>query len=354
MDIVIVGGGASGLLASLAIKKRNPSYKITVIDRNNKIGKKLRATGNGKCNICSLNSIKGRYSNEDAAYKLFKSITPNDLIKFLNENGIETVNHEGYIYPYSESANMLTDTLINNSKRLGVKFISEEDAIDYKDNCLITNKNKYHFDKLVIATGLGSSPKLGADASFVINLSKHGYKVIKPIPGLVAIKTKEDTKSVFGIRARVNIKVKENNKIYFDEDGELLFKKDGIGGIVVCHVSSIIIRNKLISPDIIVDFLPSIKVNNKLDAYFVNPLPLYLKKYKDIHKVIFHVSSLYDGKDSIASIGGVSLDNVNDFFKSKIENNVYILGEALNQDGLCGGYNLMWAFISALKASKDI
>ena len=115
MKIVIVGGGASGLLASLAIKEKHLRDDVLVIDRNNKLGKKLRATGNGKCNMCNLKDIKGQYLNEERAKKLFNEINVQTLIKYFNDHNIATINHDGYIYPYSESANMLTDTLIKEA-----------------------------------------------------------------------------------------------------------------------------------------------------------------------------------------------------------------------------------------------
>jgi len=353
MNIVIVGGGASGLLSSLAIKKYHPTYNVLLIDKNNKLGKKLRATGNGKANICNIGSINNKYSNEEKAKQLFNDINVKELIKFFNDNGIATRNFDNYVYPYSESANMLTDTLINSATKLGVKFIKDTVAIDYKDNLLTTNKGKYKFDKLVIATGLGSSPKLGADSTFVSNLSKHGYKINKITPILLPIKTIESTKEVNGIRAKVNVKVISNNKIYMNEDGELIFKKDGISGIVTYHASSFIIRNNLKNPEIIIDFLPGINNVKDLSNYFVPELVSYLKKHNP-KKVVFHAKGFYSSEDSVASSGGVDFKNINNNFESKLEKGVYIIGEALDQVGLCGGFNLMWAFTSALKVSKVI
>lgn len=354
MKIIVVGGGASGLVSALAIKEKNPRYDVLVIDRNNKLGKKLRATGNGKCNMCNLLNIDGQYLNMDRAKKLFNEINVHTLINFFNNHNIATVNHEGYIYPYSESANMLTDTLIDEAKKIGVKFISECEALDYTNNKLITSKGTYPFDKLVIATGLASQPKLGADAKFVLNLSKHGYKIYPLQPGLLPIKTIESTKEVNGLRREVRVKLVSKGKTYFEEDGELQFKKDGLSGIVIYHVSSLYLRNHLTSGEIVIDFLPNTKFNGKYENYFVKDLATYLKKKGDPKKVVFHIKGFYDANDSVATIGGVSLDNVDTSFNSKIEKNVYIIGEALNQDGLCGGYNLMWAFTSALKVSAII
>ena len=354
MKIVIVGGGASGLVSALAIKEKNPRNDVLVIDRNNKLGKKLRATGNGKCNMCNLFNIKGQYLNEERAKKLFNEINVEQLIKFFNNHNIATINHDGYIYPYSESANMLTDTLINEAKKLGVKFISECEALDYTNNKLITSKGTYPFDKLVIASGLISQPKLGADAKFVLNLSKHGYKVYPLYPALLPIKTVESTKEVNGLRREVRVRLVYKGKTYFDEEGELQFKKDGLSGIVIYHASSLYLRNHLSSAELLIDFLPNTKFNGKFENYFVSDLASYLKKKGNPKEVHFHIKGFYDANDSVATIGGVSLDNVDSSFNSKIEKNVYIIGEALNQDGLCGGYNLMWAFTSALKVSAII
>ena len=355
MKIIIVGGGASGLTAALVIKKKHPDYQVTLIDKNNKLGKKLRATGNGKANICNKRKITNQYFNMDRAIKLYQSIPVNKLIKFFNDNDIATIDNDDYVYPYSESANMLTDTLINKGIKLGVKYLKETKALDYKNNILITDKGKFSFDKLIIASGLLSSPKLGADASFVINLSKHGYSINNIVPCNCPIKTKESTKEVEGIRRKVNVKLIENNKIYFDEDGEMIFKKDGLSGIVIYNASFAYMKYKLNNPSLNIDFLPNIKlINNNLNAYFHPDLVNYLKRFKNPKCVTYHIKGFYDANDSVASIGGVALDNVDYNFKSKIEDNVYIIGEALDQLGICGGYNLMWAFTSALKVSEIV
>lgn len=354
MHIVIVGGGASGLLAALAIKRKHYDYDVTLIDRNNKLGKKLRATGNGKANIANLGSIKNQYSNETRAKILFDDITCDKLLSFFNQNDIATINYGNYVYPYSESAQMLTDTLIKNGLKLGVKYLKETKAIDYHNHILKTDKGDIHFDKLIIASGLMSMPKLGADASFILNLKTHGYHIIDVVASLTPIRTVETTKAVAGLRRKVNVKLVANNKTYMDEDGELLFKKDGLSGIVIFHASSIYLRRHLKDAKIIVDFLPHIKLNYPIDNYFQDTLASYLKRFKNVKEAEFHIKDLYGENDSVASIGGVSLDDVDYNFASKIEDDVYIIGEALNQDGLCGGFNLMWAFSSALKVSAII
>lgn len=355
MKIVIVGGGASGLLSALAIKEKHPRDEVTVVDKNNKLGKKLRATGNGKANILNLGDISTRYYHEQEAKMLITDQSRKSLLNFFHNHHIATINYGDYVYPYSESANAFTESLIKQGKALGVKYLSETKALDYDEHHLKTDKGVIAYDVLVVATGLGSSPQLGGDASFVVNLSKHGYDVKTPKAGLLPIKTKESTKEVNGLRRKVHVKLINNNKTYLDEDGELLFKKDGLSGIVIYHVASQIIRFNLAKPEVIVDFLPGESVHKvNLNDYFQSELATYLNKFKDPKRVVFHPIGFYDAKDSVASVGGVSLNNVTNNFQSKLEKNVYIIGEALDQDGLCGGYNLMWAFLSALKVSAII
>lgn len=354
MRVVIVGGGASGLLSALAIKMKHHDYDVTLIDRNKKLGQKLRATGNGKANIANLGSIVDKYGDEKRAKTLFSEIPVTKLIAFFHQIGVMTINYGDYVYPYSESANALTEMLIKKGNAAGVKYIKNVAAIDYQNHLLKTNHGNYPFDKLVIASGLMSAPKLGADASFILNLKNHGYHIEKLQAGLTPICTIESTKAVAGIRRKVNVKLIANNRTYMDEDGELLFKKDGLSGIVIFHAASVYLRHHLKEAKIVVDFLPRTKLHNSLDAYFVDSLVHYLKNYNNINAVTFHIKHLYDFNDSVVTIGGVSLDDVDANFASRLEKDVYIIGEALNQDGLCGGFNLMWAFTSALKVSDII
>ncbi|MCQ2753323.1 MAG: NAD(P)/FAD-dependent oxidoreductase [Bacilli bacterium] len=354
MKIVIVGGGAAGLLAALALKEKHPRDMVTVVDKNPKLGKKLRATGNGKANILNLGNLKGRYQHEIVAQNLFHDITREKLLKFFHTHHIATMHDGDYVYPYSESANAFTDTLIKEGKALGVIYQSETKAIDYKNNVLITDKGKISFDRLIIASGLASQPQLGADASFVLNLAKHGYHIVSLRPGLTPIKTIEKTKSVSGIRRKVHVTLLDHHQVHLDEDGELLFKNDGLSGIVIYHVSSQVTRFALKAPEVVIDFLPHERFVGSLTDYFSPALASYLKPYKNPKHVTFHVKDIANYHDSVATIGGVSLKDVDQNFKSKIESNVYIIGEALDQDGLCGGFNLMWAFATALKVSAII
>lgn len=354
MKIIIVGGGASGLLASIAIKKKHSDYDVLVIDKNEKLGRKLRATGNGRCNLGNLSKITYQYSNNEEANNLFKEYSIDKLINFLKELNIEVTSEENYLYPYSKSSNTFTDQLIERAKELGVKFILNTTCIDYKNGTLKTNNGDFKFDKLIIASGLKSDPKLGSDDSFIINLKNHGYVIDEIKPGLVPIKIKENVKDVVNIRAKVNVKVVDKNKIYFDEDGELIFKKDALSGIVIFNASNFINHFSDKKLMLKIDFLPNKKCELPIDAYFEAKLANFLKQFKDIKNVMFTPIGTYDFSYSQVSLGGVSFKNINKYYESLLEKNIFFLGECLSIFGICGGYNLMWCFLQAIKLSDII
>ena len=275
----------------------------------------------------------------------------------------------------SESAVSVKNALINEIERLGIKINLEEELIDYKSEDIIivhTNKSTYEVDKFFIATSLCSSPKLGSDGSVIQILKHHGYKIKEPLPGLCPIKTKENTKLLDGIRTKCEVKLFENNELIHQEKGEVLFKKDGLSGIVIFNIASLIARSSKKAAKICLDLLPDFSIeeienyrkshtfNGFLQAFFNPKLSQYLlARFKDENALIKGVKNLdFNFKDfygfdfSQVSVGGVSLDMVKPSLESKKEKGVFLLGEILDIDGPCGGYNLTWAFASAIHATN--
>ncbi|MCF0117630.1 MAG: aminoacetone oxidase family FAD-binding enzyme [Bacilli bacterium] len=392
-NVIVVGAGASGIFTALAIKKKNPSYRVTIIEKNNKIGKKLAATGNGKCNI--LNSCVNEYSYND--YSLFNKDEIYDYVSsYINENfGIKLKQIGNLNYPYNESANTLLLLLQGLLKQYEVEVRLEEMVIDYEfadtKYMVLTNKNKYKCDDLVIASGNKSAPKFGSDGNLFTILQKHGYQFSSFLPGLCPIKTCEKTKDVSGQRLKANVSLYVNDQKTYAESGEVLFKDDGLSGIVIMNISSIIARHYnnndryFLSLDLfennneydLINTLSEInekgnKSFNPLLSLFNKPIVDYiLKRIKIEDKVYysekeisviahalkdfrFSFNDFYTFSDSQVTVGGIEITNIKNTFESKIEPHVFILGELLNIDGLCGGYNLMFAIYSALMASDNI
>lgn len=388
MKIGIIGGGYSSVLLALLIKQKNKNNDVLIFEKNDQIAKKTKATGNGKCNINTIDDNPNKFNNPLIVEKLIKKYPLNIQIKTLNDLGIPTkiLNKEG-LYPISESANNVVEILKQQLFLNKVIVHLETGVLDYKINdknvTILTNKGVYAVDKLIIAVGGKSSPNLGSDGNFIDVIKQHGYKFYDFKAGLCPIKVKENIKSLFGQRMKANVRLLVDEKCVYQEEGEVNFKKDGLSGIVMMDIASIIARNNYkkdvsfhlsLLPSVDLQELTDINkvVDNPLLCYVGQPIADYIYKINNIKPKInltnndivklcsslndlkFTFDSLYDFKDSQVSIGGVSLDEVDDQFISKHEKNVFFAGEILNIDGLCGGYNMKWCLLTCLAINDAI
>ncbi len=388
MKVFIIGSSSAGLFLSIYLKIAKPSLDVFAIEKNEQIAKKMYATGNGRCNITNLNLIDEAY-NSDETNEIVKNFDALKIIDYLNNKlGILTTSIDGLIYPYSLSAKSFVDSLIKNAKELGVKFLLNEKLIDYKINENInikTSNADYIADFLIFATGGKSSPNLGSDGNIFSILEKHNYEISSLKAGLTPIKVNEKLAEIENERLKTVITLKIDEKIY-KEEGEVIFKKDRISGIVSFNVSSIIKRYLLrkntndislsldLMPDFSEDSLVKLlnnfkKVNeNFLEGIFSKRIASFLnKRFKKeidssnleaISKGLMNLEFTYKYDDDFASsqvtVGGVEYLNLNSELESKNEKNTYFIGEILNADGLCGGYNITFAFASAKKAADSI
>ena len=189
-------------------------------------------------------------------------------------------------------------------------------------------------------------------------MRQHGYKVETLSPSLCPIKVKENTKKVSGQRVKCHVSLLDNNKPFYEEDGEVLFKDDGLSGIVILNMSTKINSlNDKSKVKIVLD-LASGQNNIKESDYeqYVHPkVAVYLKdNHLDIHRLSFSFKAFYDYNIAEVSHGGISINEVSDSLESKKEESLYFAGEILDVDGMCGGYNLMFAFASAETVAKSI
>ena len=179
MQITIVGAGASGLALAIKLKQNNPNIDVLILDKNNKAGRKLLATGNGRCNIGNNHIEEWTYNDTNLTNLIFEKYNFNYQNSFWNNLGIKTKMIGDLCYPYSESSKAFVDFLFEKCNELGVYFAFEENIIDYKIEGnkirIITNKQTFTSDKLVFATGGKSYQKLGSDGSVFDILKKHNY-----------------------------------------------------------------------------------------------------------------------------------------------------------------------------------
>ncbi len=272
------------------------------------------------------------------------------------------------VYPVSESAVTVREALLRKLEKENIKIKLEEKLIDYKVNpikiTVITDKEKYFVDRLIIATGGGSSPKLGSDGSIYKILEAHGYCINKIEPGLCPIRTIENTKTLEGTRVKCAASLYKNHQLIHKESGEVLFKSHGLSGIVIFNLASIIARNLKYNYTIELDLLEQYK-DHEINDYillkgeeaflnaFLHPNVIAYFKENKINpsfakRLTFKFESLAGFDSSQISVGGVDFIDIDDKLMSKREHDVYFIGEVLDIDGPCGGYNLSWALASAL------
>ena len=391
--VFIIGGGASGLTA--AIKASRNGNDVTIFEKNEKLGKKILMTGNGKCNYWNENQdLKYYHSNGDYT-KIVNQLNLTKAHAFLDSIGIVPFIKNGYYYPNSNQAISVVNALVDEAINNGVKIINEEVTnVDKKDNKFIIN-NKYESDVLIVATGGKAAPKTGSDG-FGYELAKHfGHNIIKPLPALVGLEVEENLKDLSGIRLIGEINLIINNELVQKEFGEIQINDYGFSGIPVLQLSSNAVKaldnnkNVLLSinllPNIADDILglrSFLKVqdrhlNNKiisqiLDQLFNYKLSNYLLKLSKIdnnssveklsndeldllcHNILnFNFKAVKDhGFDNAqTTTGGVDLKEINlDTLESNKVNGLYFCGEVLDVDGACGGYNLSFAWLTGLLA----
>ena len=362
MRIGIIGGGASGAYLAIRLKELNPSLSVAIIERNDKLMKKISVTGNGRCNYANLGDTKGKYNNDEFANKILNNLPPKELIANFDKYGIHPTTIDTLVYPVSLSAQTVIMMLEKRLEQLSVEIYLNEDVLDYKkDNqqyILKTNKQTHVFDALAFASGGKAYPQLGTNGAILEMLKQHGYIIEELSPSLSPIKTKENTKKISGQRVKCSVSLINNGKLFYEESGEVLFKDDGLSGIVILNMSTKInsLKDKS-GVKLVLDLAKGFDSIRKEEyEQYVHPkIANYLKENNlDIHQVSFTFKNFYDYTIAEISHGGININEVNSNLESKKENNIFFVGELLDVDGMCGGYNLMFAFASAETVAKAI
>lgn len=385
-DLVIVGGGAGGLFAGALASENN--LKTLIIEKENKLGKKLLATGNGRCNIANVNMYAHCYNNPEYVKSIFEhfagreKLTNNALpmLSKLEQWGLSFYSdNEGRVYPVSNSSACVVSVLSNTLAKNGVEIMLESQVkkIEKINNlfCVHVNSEKVYGKNVLLSCGGGAT-----------ELAKQlGHTVTTFNKSLVGFKTTQNLKPISGVRVhKAVVKAQFENNIFktshapltkitpntFEETGEIIFKDDGVGGICVMNLSAIVARNPNQKFKFSIDILPEIseeKIMQKLQMFekcnpenmlnclygwFAKTLAQWLfNKYKtpqQISKQIknfkLEVNGTYENNQ--VTCGGVEVEEL-DLTQSKLVSNLYLSGEMLNIDGVCGGYNLMFALASA-------
>ena len=382
MKVAIIGASAAGLYASLYLLSQHPEYEVVVFEQKEKVGKKLLATGNGHANILNL-GMAGEHYNHPEAIDAWLSEKPlASLQQDLADFGIATLAKGDLVYPLSYSAPAYVRYLHKLAETKGVTFRLGVKVLDYHVGSKImvrTSEGHESFDRLIIACGGKSQENLGSDGSLFPVLQGHGYSIIPQRPSLCPVVTKEKTKSISGVRHAAKVSLIRNGETVYEEMGEVLFKDDGLSGIAVFNASAFIARSGQPDWQIVIDLFPELsqaeltrlidqaKANQK-DGYLSAILDEKLGKYCEFASKIqkdsslaetlkglrFHVDSLYPFGASQVTSGGVDLAEIDGHFHSRREPGVSFIGECLDVDGLCGGFNLGFALLSASLVGVDL
>ena len=250
-DIIIIGAGAAGLTAAYSScieNKRSADHQhILLLERKDAVGKKITATGNGKCNY--TNSVQNkecyRSSDPDIAFRIIKNYDHEHIIKMFQSLGVLPRERNGYFYPYGEQAKSIRDVLKNAVVSKGAvirteKYVTDIDRSNDKYTVTCADGTKYTAKKLIVAAGGCAAPVFGTDGSIFCILKKLGLKIITPKPALCGLKTDyRYLKNIDGVRLKCKCSLYSKNikNIIYSEEGEIIFSKNGISGIPVMNLS---------------------------------------------------------------------------------------------------------------------
>lgn len=404
--VLIIGAGMAGLISGIQLAKNN--HKVTIFERNNKIGKKLLVTGNGRCNLTNKHVSKEHYHSEslnvfEPVYNQFNIEDSKELLESLGLNLVEL--DEGKFYPMSLQAKSVITSLLLECDRLGIDIVYNaritrvEAGSKYK---IVAEDKTYYGTQLIIATGGKSYADSGSSGDGYKLGKNFGHSLIETFPSIVQLQTKgKYNKALKGLKMYCEGTLYElNNKVSTTirvERGEVLFTDYGLSGPVILQLSTMVeprLSNG-VELHIALDFMPNMKTE-ELDEFlmkrlhklsyrkvsdclngFINQrliVPILKrseieleKKSGDVSKVertrlvnaikCFdeRIDSTYLWNQAQVTKGGINCLEINEgSLESKIQENLYFVGEVLDLDGDCGGYNLQWAISSGAVVAEHI
>lgn len=397
--VIVVGGGPAGIMAAMASSKQN---EVILIERNSEIGKKLKLTGGGRCNITNNRNIEDFFdkvvNNKKFLYSSFYTFSNYDLLNYFKSNNLEyKIEYDEKVYTKSDKADDVIDILLNNLLKNNVNIMYNTKVCDLivedgQAKGILTDTGKtIYCDKLIITTGGKSYPNTGSDGSMFEILKKHGHDIKPLYPALIPLVTKEDfVKNLQGIAMKevcISGKIKKKK---FDIYGDMIFTHFGISGPAVLKFSSYI--NKLLESNAVeikIDFLPNTSSDELSKVIRENPNKNILTNLKGLlpqnfAKEILNILNLTDKKPNelkkedelkiigyikemnltiidmlpikaaMVTSGGVSVKEINSSnLESKLIKNLFFAGEVIDVDAETGGYNLQIAFSTGYLAGCD-
>lgn len=394
MKVIIIGGGISGVFAAIELCRLG--HQVTILEKKDRILKKMLTTGNGRCNLTNK-VIEAKCYNSNFVKEALDGFNNQNFIDYLLTLGISTTFEEDRVYPKTLKAQTVVNQLLEEIEELEIEVITSSPVLRVeKDNSfhVFTNENEYIADKVVFAIGGCSAPKTGSDGKSFEILKDLGHNITSLYPALTQINIDStDLKAVSGVKVYSNVKLLIDGEIAQEDEGEVLFTSYGLSGPPILNLSKMVnlTTKKCIVQFSLINHADSDTKDELYNMYYTlghYPLSRWLAGFID-KKLIHYISKKLNldlnapicqmdernfdimvnellnhqletsgtqGFDSSqVTVGGVELSEVdNKTFESKVIKGLYIIGEALDIDGICGGYNIQWAVSSAMEMSKNI
>lgn len=402
--VIVVGGGASGLVAGITAA-RNGAL-VTIIEQKDRLGKKILSTGNGRCNLTNEYMELACFRGDDTSIvsEVLSKFGYQETLDFFEELGVLLKNRQGYIYPISDQATTIVDVLKMEVEHLNIKVVLEESVSHIQKSKkgfqVKTNQGSYSADAVILATGGKASKVLGSDGSGYGLAKDFGHSISPVVPALVQLKGKGNYfKQISGVRTNAKVSLFVNGKYVDSDTGELQLTNYGISGIPVFQISRYAAKAFYHKQKVeaVINFLPTVTneelralIENRkkahdyktLETFFVGmfhqkligvflkeaklspstPVKLVTEKQWNkllrlFHEFVIEIEGTNSFEQAQICAGGVRTTEVNsNTMESLYETGLYLTGELLDVDGICGGYNLQWAwatgYLAGLHAAK--
>lgn len=400
-EVMIIGGGASGLIAAIEAAKRG--FSVCVIERLQKVGKKLLATGNGRCNMTNLAIHKNDYrsKNIEFPYQVLQKFSPTDTLAYFEELGVLSKDEKGYVYPRNEQATTVVSALELKLQSFNIPIYYEKEVMQIQKTsdgfyAVLQDNSKVFGKYCVLAAGGKAQEKLGSNGSGYQLAKKFGHTIVPVVPALTGLHTSHKAISKWaGVRAKAGVSCKVDGKVVIKEQGEIQFTNYGISGVPTFQISRFAtygLQEKK-KVEVMIDFASEYtkeelqqliqrlllqcsykNIRELLEGIFSKKLvPILLSeanivettrsaqiKQTQIKQLISIIKSFAlpiigcnSFEQAQVCAGGVSVLEINPCtLESKKVKGLYIIGELLDVDGTCGGYNLQWAWASGYIAGN--
>ncbi len=399
--VAVIGGGAAGMMA--AITSAREGARVTILEHKERIGKKILSTGNGRCNFTNTYQTPACYrsDNRDFAWNIIRKFNVEKTISFFKELGIYPKDRNGYLYPYSDQAAAILEVLQIEVAKLDICVMTEINVLDIqpvkKGIRITTDKKTITADSVILACGSKAAPVTGSDGSGYQLAKLFGHRIVPVLPALVQLRCAEKFyKSISGVRVQGTVEIYADDIFLTSDTGEIQLTNYGISGIPVFQVSRYAAKAlyKKQSVTAVLNFMPDMNKDEfllflkeritlcpykTLDEFFTGVFPKKLCELwirlsrlpkemrvsdlsgEQLEKLVLliqhlrtHITETNSFEQAQICCGGVDTTEINpDTLESNYVPGIYFAGELLDVDGICGGYNLQWAWSSGFVAGKE-